>query len=90
MPVAVHISPARMSKDSYERLIGDLHASGVPDGRLYHAAYGDDGVEIFEVWESQEQFDAHRDRMMALMQGAGIDAGVGRIRVEQLHSTHPD
>jgi quinol monooxygenase YgiN len=91
MPVAVHISPKRMSKDDYQRVLGDLTASGAePDGRLYHAAYGDDEVEIFEVWQSQEHFEAHRDEMFSLLQGAGVDAGVGRIRIEQLHSEHPD
>jgi hypothetical protein len=90
MPIAVHISPQNMSKDDYSRMIGDLEASGVPEGRLYHAAYGEDELEIFEVWQSPEQFDAHRDRMFSLMQGSGLDAGAGRIRVEQLHSELPD
>jgi hypothetical protein len=90
MPIAVHICPQKMSKDDYERMIGDLEASGVPEGRLYHAAYGDDELEIFEVWQSPEQFDAHRDRMFSIMQSSGFDAGVGRVRVERLHSEHPD
>jgi quinol monooxygenase YgiN len=92
MPVAVHICPTQMSKDDYERLIGDLEAAGAaePDGRLYHAAFGDQDLEIFEVWETAEHFDAHQTKTFALLQGAGVDAGVGRVRIEQLHSTHPD
>jgi quinol monooxygenase YgiN len=91
MPVAVCITPAHMSKDDYERVIGELEASGLgePDGRLYHAAYGgDDQVQMFEVWRSQEDFDAHRDRMFAVLQGAGVDAG--GVDVHPLHSDHPD
>lgn len=44
MPVAVCITPAHMPKDDYERVIGELEASGLGelDGRLYHAAYGGD------------------------------------------------
>ena len=92
MPVAVHICPTQMSKDDYERLIGELEASGAaePEGRLYHAAFGDEDLEIFEVWESAEHFDAHRDKTFALLQGAGVDAGLSRARIEQLHSRHPD
>jgi quinol monooxygenase YgiN len=92
MPVAVHICPTQMTKDDYERLIGDLEASGAgePEGRLYHAAFGDQELEIFEVWQSEEHFDVHRDRTFALLQGAGVDAGTSRIRIEQLHSKHPD
>ena len=90
MPIAVHITPGNLSKDDYARVTAELKASGVPEGRLYHAAYGDDEIEIFEVWESPEQFDAHRDRMFSALQGSGVDAGLGRVRIEQLHSTHPD
>jgi quinol monooxygenase YgiN len=92
MPVAVHICPTQMSEDDYQRLIGELEASGAaePEGQLYHAAFGEEDLEIFEVWESAEHFDAHRDRTYALLQGAGVDAGLGRARIEQLHSKHPD
>jgi quinol monooxygenase YgiN len=90
MPVAVRITPTQMSKDDYQRVIGDLEASGLgaPDGRLYHAAYGEDQVHMFEVWRSQEDFDAHRDRMFAVLQGAGV--GGGSVEVHPLHSEHPE
>jgi quinol monooxygenase YgiN len=86
MPVAVTISCERMSKDDYERVISDLEASGLsePEGRLYHAAYGGDQVQMFEVWRSQEDFDAHRDSMVAVLQGAGL--GGGSVDVHPLHS----
>jgi quinol monooxygenase YgiN len=90
MPVAVHITPNQMSKDDYDRVIGELEASGLsqPDGRLYHAAYGQDQVHLFEIWESEEDFDAHRDRMFAVLQGAGVDGGT--VDVHPLHSGVPD
>jgi quinol monooxygenase YgiN len=90
MPVAVHITPNQMSKDDYDRVIGELEASGLsqPDGRLYHAAYGQDQVHMFEIWESEEDFDAHRDRMFAVLQGAGVDGGT--VDVHPLHSGVPD
>lgn len=39
MAVAVHISPQKMSRDDYERVIKDLEDSddGDPDGRAFHA-----------------------------------------------------
>jgi hypothetical protein len=86
MAVAVRISPNHMSKDDYERVIHDLESSGAgaPDGRSFHAAYGDDEVHMFEVWDSEEQFDAHRERLFATLQGAGVDAGT--VDVHPLHS----
>jgi quinol monooxygenase YgiN len=91
MPVAVHITPRNMSKQDYEQVIGELYASGggEPEGRLFHAAYGDDEVHMFEVWESQEHFEAHSDRLFAVIQGAGVDAGIARVHPLHRHPT-PD
>jgi quinol monooxygenase YgiN len=79
-----------MSKDDYQQVIGDLEKEGVhePEGRLYHAAYGEDQVQMFEVWRSQEDFDAHRDQLFATLQGAGVN--VDSVDVHPLHSGHPD
>jgi len=91
VPVAIHICPTHMTKDDYEKVIADLEKEGVhePEGRLYHAAYGDDDdVRMFEVWRSQEDFDAHKDDLFATLQGAGVN--VERVDVHPLHSDHPD
>ena len=83
--VAVHITPKQMSRADYERMIAELESGGSsPDGRLYHAAYGDDEVRMFEVWESPEQFEVHRERLFSCLQGAGIDGGI--VEVHPLHS----
>jgi quinol monooxygenase YgiN len=88
VPVAVRICPDRMSREEYEKVIEDLEKSGVHEGRLYRAAYGEDEVQMFEVWRSQEDFDAHRDKLFAALQGAGVDAGT--VEVHPLRSDHPD
>jgi quinol monooxygenase YgiN len=90
MPVAVHITPHHMSKQDYEAAIADLEASGAgePEGRLFHAAYGDDDVHMFEVWESSEQFEAHREQMLATVQGSTL--GPALVQVHDLHSARPD
>ncbi len=90
MPVAVRISPQHMSKDDYARIIDELEASGLsePEGRISHAAYGEDEVHMFEVWRSSEDFDAHRESMFAVMQGAGVDGG--SVEMHPLHSDVPD
>ncbi len=79
-----------MTKDDYERVIKELEASGSsdPQGRHYHAAYGDDDVNMFEVWESPEHFEAHREDLYAAIQCAGVDTA--NIEIHSLHSPHPD
>ena len=31
---------------------------------------------MFEVWDSPEHFDAHREQLFATLQAAGLDAGI--------------
>ena len=88
MPVAVHIRPGQMSRSDYDQVIAQLESEGAPDGRLFHAGYGGDDVQMFEVWESKEQFEAHRDRLGSILQGAGLDAG--SVEIHELHSATPD
>jgi quinol monooxygenase YgiN len=86
MAVAVHICPDQMSRADYERTIKELEDAGCgePEGRTFHAAYGDSDVRMFEVWDSREQFDAHSERLFATLQGAGVDAGT--VDIHPLHS----
>ncbi len=90
MPVAVHIACEHMSKADYERVIEELEASGAgdPQGRVSHTAYGEDNVQMLDVWESREDFEAHRDRLFSVMKAAGF--GGGDVNVHPLHSDLPD
>ena len=90
MAVAVHICPDQMTRAEYHRVIKDLEDSGVgePEGRTFHAAYGGNEVCMFEVWDSAEHFEAHRDRLLATLHGVGV--GAGTVQIHPLHSGHPD
>jgi hypothetical protein len=90
MPVAVHITCPHMTKDDYEKVIQDLKDSGCsdPDGRISHTAYGEGDMHMLEVWSSEDDFNAHRDRLFATLQGCGVDGGI--VQVHPLHSEHPD
>ena len=91
MPVAIRITPHNMSKQDYESTIAELNASGAaePEGRLFHAAYGGgDDVHMFEVWESQGQFEAHRDQVYATLQGSTLSTAP--VEIHELHSARPD
>jgi quinol monooxygenase YgiN len=90
MTVAVHIAPEQMSRDDYEKVIKELEACGCgePQGRILHAAYGDDDVRMFELWNSKEEFEAHRGRLTACLEAAGVNSGP--IEIHTTHSPHPD
>ena len=83
MAVAVHISPNQMTKEDYERVIAELGGSE-PEGRRFHAAYGNDELQIFEVWDSPDQFHEYKDKLFARLQDVGC--GGGNVEIHPLHS----
>jgi hypothetical protein len=87
LAVAVHISPNQMTKEDYERVIADLGGSE-PEGRRFHAAYGDDELQIFEVWDSPEQFQDYKETLFEHLQSVGL--GGGDVEIHPLRSRAPD
>ena len=87
MPIAVRITPTNMSRDDYERIMKQLEESGAgePEGRVFHAGYGEDEVHMFDVWDSHESFQAYHGDLVGPLQGAGIDAG--SVQIEPVHNT---
>ena len=83
MAVAVHISPNQMTKEDYERVIAELGGSN-PEGRRFHAAYGHDELQIFDVSDSPEQFHGYKDTLFRRLQ----DVGCGGSNVE-MHPLRP-
>jgi hypothetical protein len=87
--IAVRIAPKNMTRDDYEKLIGELEGSGSaePEGRLFHAGYGEDEVHMFDVWDSRESFEAYHEDMVGHLQAAGLDGGM-IVQVEPVHRAH--
>ena len=89
MAIAVRIAPKNMTRDDYEKLIGELEGSGSgePEGRLFHAGYGEDEVHMFDVWDSRESFETYHQDLVGHMQAAGLDGGM-IVQVEPVHRTY--
>jgi hypothetical protein len=87
VPIAVRITPTNMTRDDCEKIMSELEESGggSPEGRVFHAGYGEDEVHMFDVWESRESFQLYHDDLMARLQGAGIDGGI--VEIEPIHNT---
>jgi hypothetical protein len=72
-----------MTKEDYERVIAELGGME-PEGRRFHAAYGGDELQIFEVWDSPEQFHEYNDNLFVHLQDVGC--GGGNVEIHPLHS----
>jgi hypothetical protein len=62
--------------EKYESAISKLEAAGAgkPKGRTYHCALESNGaIQVFDVWESQEDFDAFGSTLMPILNELGVD-----------------
>ena len=88
MAIVVRFNPPSLTASQYDSTIAALEAQGnwPPDGLDYHVCFGDDGsLLVSEIWDSQEQFEAFGERLMPVLEQAGIEPG--EPTVFQAHNT---
>jgi hypothetical protein len=73
-----YFTPGSFSTATYDEALTKLEAAGAgaPAGRLYHVALETDGqIQVFDIWESKESFDAFGETLVPIMTGLGADPG---------------
>ncbi len=78
MAIAMYFHPQSMSAAQYDEVIRRLEAAGAgrPGGRLHHSCFGaGDSMMVYDVWESQEAFDAFAPTLMPILESIGLDPG---------------
>ena len=83
MAIAIYLTPSSMSAAQYNEVIGCLDAAGAgtPAGRLYHTCFGSgDKLQLFEIWESQQDFGKSIETTMPILQQIDLDLGRPIIR----------
>src|SRR5882762_6841266 len=87
MALGFYFTPGSFTAAKYDEAISRLEAagSGAPAGRLYHVALETDGqIQVFDVWDSQESFDAFGETLVPIMTALGADPG--RPMVSKVHN----
>jgi hypothetical protein len=82
MALGLYFKPSSFTKERYDETIKKLEAAGAgaPAGRLYHVAFEADGlIQVFDVWESQESFEAFGTTLVPIMTELGADPGQPQI-----------
>jgi hypothetical protein len=88
MALGFYITGKGFTQDRYDTTLIQLEEAGVgaPDGRISHVALETDGeIQVFDIWESQEAFDAFGATLLPILAGAGIEMNepmVARIHNE--------
>ncbi len=72
--IAVYVKPETLTIDNYNKARKDLEASGANvEGRKHHSCFGEDGqLMVFEIWDSQESYDAFGKFLGPVLQEIGI------------------
>ncbi len=87
MSIAIYFHPEAMSAAQYDAVMEKLTAAGqaAPKGRSHHSTFGpDDHLMVYDVWDSQEAFDAFGQTLMPILAEVGID--VGQPEVMPVHN----
>ena len=73
MAIGMYFSAA-MTPAQYDEAIKRLEAAGggMPRGREYHASFIEEGKLVFDVWESQEAFEAFGQTLMPILAELGV------------------
>jgi len=78
MAIGICFAVQGMSSDKYDDVIKQLHdaGQGAPAGRSYHAAFeSENGLQVLDVWDSPEAFEAFGETLMPILAKAGVDSG---------------
>jgi hypothetical protein len=83
MSFVIHFKPSGFPLATYNETVKQLEAAGAgsPKGRSYHVCYGDpNNVQVTDVWDSMEEFQAFGQTLVPIMQKLGADPGQPEIK----------
>jgi hypothetical protein len=87
MTLGMYFAPKSFSPAAYDDAIKRLDEAGAgsPPGRLYHFAMESGGqIQVFDVWESEKQFQDFGATLMPIMAAVGSEPG--EPQVAQIHN----
>jgi hypothetical protein len=76
MALGFYITAKGFTQERYDTTLVQLEQAGVgaPDGRISHVALETDGeIQVFDIWESQEAFDAFGATLLPILAAAGVE-----------------
>ena len=87
MSFVLKFAPSGFPLAKYNEVIKKLNAAGAgsPKGRRYHVCYGDpNSVQVTDVWDNMEDFQAFGQTLVPIMQSMGADPG--QPEIQQVHN----
>ncbi len=87
MALGIYFEHVGFTPEKYDKAIAQLEAAGAgsPKGRTLHVALESEGkVNIFDIWESQEEFDAFGATLVPILQE--LDVSFGPPMIAEVHN----
>jgi hypothetical protein len=82
MALSFYFGSGKFTPAQYDDAVARLEAAGAgaPAGRLYHTALETNGqIQVFDIWESQESFEAFGATLMPILGAVGADPGQPQV-----------
>jgi hypothetical protein len=76
MALGIYFAHSGFTPEKYSDLIKKLEAAGAgaPKGRTFHVALESDGdIQVFDIWESQEEVDVFAATLKPILAEAGVE-----------------
>ena len=76
MALAIYFPVEGFTTEKYDQVLRRLEeeGQGSPDGRTYHCSFkAGEGLHVFDVWDSQETFDAFGETLVPILGEAGVE-----------------
>jgi hypothetical protein len=71
--IGVYIPASDMTDEQYKAIDDELNADGPPAGMKMHSCFREGTkLAVFDVWESQEAFEAFGAKLMPVVERAGL------------------
>jgi hypothetical protein len=75
MALGFYFVHSGFTPDKYDAAIKKLEAAGAgsPKGRTLHVALESDGeIQVFDIWDSQKDFEAFGETLIPILSEAGV------------------
>jgi hypothetical protein len=75
MALGIYFAHEGFTPEKYSSAITQLEEAGQgsPKGRSFHAALESDGaIQVFDIWESMQDFEAFGPVLMPILTGLGV------------------
>jgi hypothetical protein len=87
MALGFYITAKGFTQERYDKTTAQLDeaGAGAPEGRISHVALETDGeIQVFDIWESREAFEAFGATLLPILTAAGIE--INEPMVARVHN----